>query len=300
MIKNAIKEKIIVSFLTLIILTIIYFIPTNKNFNKEIVYTSNYNYLYLLNNDLLVRVSSLSNTSNTLDKVKEIISYLTINSNNSKYINNKLKPIIPEGTYIIDMSLDNNLLKINFSKNILNIKEELSEKLIESIIYSLLEIDDIKSIMIFVEGSILNKLNNIYLPPTLDKSFGINKIYNLNNINNLSKYTLYYYTLINNEYSLVPVTMFNNDSDNKVEVIIKSLKSSNYYQSDLVSFLSNNTKLLDYEILENKIKLNFNNYLLDSFYNDKVKEEVMYAISTSFKDTFNINDIEIYIENKKL
>ena len=156
--------------------------------------------------------------------------------------------------------------------------------------------------MIFIEGKALLKLpnSNKKLPNILTRNYGINKIYDITNIKNISKITLYYYQEIDNKYNAVPVTLFTNDNEDKIELIIKELKTSPIYQTNLVSFLSNNTKLLDYELEENKIKLNFNQPILDTFYNDSLLEEVKYALSNSIKDSLNINDVIIMINNEAI
>ncbi|MBR1416388.1 MAG: GerMN domain-containing protein [Bacilli bacterium] len=305
MLKKAIKKRIIITFMTLFIILIIYLIPVNKNYEKTITLNKNVNYVYLLNNkNMLIRANVIGSNSNQdiLNKVKEIVDSLTVNSKTSNYINDKLKPIIPENTKVLDLSLNDNILKINFSKELLNINEKLEEKLIESLVYSITEIDRIKNLMIFVDGNSLTKLphSNKSLPILLNRDYGINKVYDITTISNTSKYTIYYYTNIEENYNAVPVTIFTNNSDDKIEVIIKNLKSSNIYQSDLVSFLSTNTKLLDYEIKENKIKLNFNQYLLDTFYDDSLIEEVKYAISNSIKDSLGINEIDMLVNGKKI
>ncbi len=297
MIKNAIKKRIIISFITIFILLLIYLVPVNKEFNETISLNHNINYIYLLNDNNLIRTSSISNEKESINKVKEIINNLKDNN-----YNNKLKPLLPKNTQILDLSIEDNLLKINFSKDILEISPNLEEKLIESLIYSLTEIKDINSIMIFVEGKSLLRLpnSNKRLPNILTRDYGINKIYDLTNINNTSKITLYYYKEIDSKYNAVPVTIFTNNNEEKIELIIKELKTSPIYQTNLVSFLSNNTKLLDYELEENKIKLNFNQPLLDTFYNDSLLEEVKYAISNSIKDSLNINDVIIMINNEAI
>ncbi|MBE6158924.1 MAG: hypothetical protein E7159_03775 [Firmicutes bacterium] len=297
MLKRAIKKRILITITTLIILLIIYIIPINKEFNETISYNNNINYIYLLNDNKLIRTSIISNEEDTLNKVKEIINNLKDNN-----YNDKLKSIIPKDTKIINLSLDNKLLKINFSKELLNIPSNLEEKLIESLIYSLTELDEIDSIMIFIEDKLLLQLpnSNKKLPSILTRDYGINKIYNLTSINNVNKVTIYYYQELNNNYNAVPVTIFTNDNTEKIEVIIKDLKSSSIYQTNLVSFLSSNTKLLDYELTENKIKLNFNQPLLDTFYNDSLLEEVKYAISNSIKDTYNVKDVIITVNNKEI
>lgn len=303
MLKKAIKKRILVYLMTLLIIFIIYIIPINKEYEKTITLNNNINNVYLLNNNnILVRASVISTSSETLDKVKEIITTLTINSKSSNYINSKLKPIIPKNTKLIDLSLDNKLLKLNFSNELLNISKNDEEKLIESLVYSLTELDEIDNIMIFIEGKLLTKLPQTKknIPIILNRNFGINKIYDITKIDDSSKITLYYYTNINNEYNAVPVTIFTNDSNEKIEVIVKNLKSANIYQTDLVSFLSSNAELLDYEIEENKVKLNFNQYLLDTFYDDSLLEEVKFAISNSIKDSLKVKEIEIQINGKAI
>ena len=130
---------------------------------KNIIYKDvNYTNVYLLNKDLLVETSIVSKaTSNDIiSNIKDILSSLTVNSEKSKYLDNNFKALIPEGTRILDVSLDKGLLKINFSKEILNIDASLEEKMIESIIYSLMKLDGIEKIMIFVEGEKLDSLPN--------------------------------------------------------------------------------------------------------------------------------------------
>ena len=96
------------------------------------------------------------------------------------------------------MSLDNKLLKLDFSKELLNINKENEEKLIESLIYSLTELEEIDNIMIFIDGQILTKLpnSNKNLPLLLNRNYGINKIYDLTIIDNTSKVTIFYFTNI--------------------------------------------------------------------------------------------------------
>ena len=302
MLKNHLKKRLIISVLSLFIISLIYMIPSNNKYEEKVLYNKEFNYLYLLNNDLLVRTTISSDNKDINNKIKEIIDGLTVDSDTKNYISNSYKQLIPKDTKLLNYKLDNGILKLNFSKELLNISKDLEEKMIESLIYSLTDLDSIDKLMIYVDNELLTKLpnSNRILPQILDKDYGINKIYNINNISNTTKLTLYYYKEIDNTYNSVPVTIFTNDSKDKVEIIVKELKSSLVYQVDLVSFLSNNTKLLDYEIKKNIIKLNFSNALLDDFYNEDLIEEVKYALSTSIKDTLNIDEVEYYINGYKI
>lgn len=303
MIKNSIKKRFTISLLSLIILSIIYLIPTSKRYETTTTYNENTNKIYLINNDnLLIQTSLISESNDTINKAKEIIDNLTVNSKAKNYLNNDLKQIIPENTKLLDIKEENDLLKINFSQELLKISPDLEEKMIESIIYSLTELTGINKIMLFVNGDLMFNLPNSKksLPNILTRDYGINKIYDITTLSSVNKITLYYFLETDNNYKAVPVTLFTNDDASKVEVIIKNLKSSLAYQTDLVSFLNSNTKLLDYEITENTIKLNFNTSLLNNFYDESLLEEVKYAISSSIKDSLNINDISYYINGEAI
>ena len=302
---NNIKRKLIISFLTLFVLTIVYLFPSEESPKENIIYKDvNYTNVYLLNKDLLVETSIVSKATlnDIISNIKDILSSLTVNSEKSKYLDNNFKALIPEGTRILDVSLDKGLLKINFSKEILNIDASLEEKMIESIIYSLTKLDGIEKIMIFVEGEKLDSLPNSKkaLPIELTKSYGINKVYDVNNIFTMDVLNLYYYINIDDNYHLVPVSIFTNNSDDKVEVIIEELKSSPIHQSNLMSFLASNATLLDYEIKENTIKLEFSSYILDNFFSEKLIEEVKYAISASLGDTLGVKEVNFFVNGEKI
>lgn len=301
---NNIKRKLLISFLTLFVLTLVYLFPTNYKYSEEVtIKEPRYHSIYLLSKDILVETKIVSNNeTDLLSQIKDIITSLTIDSPKAKYIDDNYTPLIPKDTKILNLSLENNLLKINFSKEFLNLTSNTEEKAIESLIYSLTKLDEVKEIMLFVENEKLDYLpiSKKKLPLTLTKSFGINKVYNVNNIFTMNVLNLYYYTNINDEYHLVPVSIFTNDNDDKVEIIIEELKSSPIHQSNLMSFLSSNAKLLDYEIKENTIKLEFSNYLLDNFFNASLIEEVKYAISKSFEDTLGITDVNLVVNGKSI
>lgn len=303
MLKNMAIKKLTIIFISLIIMLIIYLFPTTENNNYNIKSTTIYSTIptkpiYLVdNNNLISRFDILKNNDNTNDLIKEVINDLTIGTN-SNHIPNNFKKIIPEGTKIIDFSIDNNLLKINFTKELFNVNENDSEKMIESILYSLTEIDNIDKIMIFVENESLLKIPNTNktLPNILDRSYGINKIYDISNTKNVSKITTYYVNKLDNISYYTPVTYISNKNNEKIEIIIEQLKSSPTYQTNLVSYLASSTELLSYEILENSVNLSFNNEIM-SLNENNIVEEVKYSISLSVRDTYNINETIFYVDN---
>lgn len=304
MAKSAIR-RIMVSTIALIIVTILYFFPDNSNLtniNTSIDYVNvNKSPIYLINkNDYVVRTTMALKNEDTLERAKELISALTMESEKSEYIPKNFKQIIPENTKVLDISLNDGLLKINFSKEFLGGNANNEEKMIEAIVYTLTEIEDIKEIMIFIEGKKLEELpqSKIKLPNTLNRSFGINKVYDITNIKNLTKTTIYYIGKEEDLMYYIPVTKVDNNDNNKIEIIIEELKSSPIYQTNLISYLASSVELLNYEALENQIILSFNNSIFDDFNSKNIQEEVKYSIALSMKDTLNIDDVVFKVDDE--
>ncbi len=308
MIKKSSIRRICVATLALFILLIIYFFPSSDVTIKEhLSYIKKDEMpIFLVDNSNYVARTSIVKSSETInEQIKEIIETLTINSKKSTYIRDGFKPIIPENTKIIDLKLDNEILTINFSKEFLTVNETNEEPMLEALIYSLTELKEIKKIKILVENIPFTKLpnSNKKLPEYLDKTYGINKIYNLNSIKETSKTTIYYLSKINDYYYYVPVTKVSNEKLERVEIIIKELKSTPIYHTNLISYLAASANMTNYELLENAISLSFNNYLIANMKEEQILEEVKYSIALSLRDTYGINEVIFNIpdsENSKI
>lgn len=308
MIKKSSIRRICVATLALFILLIIYFFPSSDVTIKEhLSYIKKDEMpIFLVDNSNYVARTSIVKSSETInEQIKEIIETLTINSKKSTYIRDGFKPIIPENTKIIDLKLDNEILTINFSKEFLTVNETNEEPMLEALIYSLTELKEIKKIKIFVENIPFTKLpnSNKKLPEYLDKTYGINKICNLNSLKETSKTTIYYLSKINDYYYYVPVTKVSNEKLERVEIIIKELKSTPIYHTNLISYLKASANMTNYELLENAISLSFNNYLIANMKEEQILEEVKYSIALSLRDTYGINEVIFNIpdsENSKI
>ena len=306
MLKKSALRRIMVSTLALIIVTVLYFFPTDDNNNQitqNVEYVSVDNTpIYLMNPDnYVVRTSIATKEKEPLALVKEMIDALTIGNEKQDYIPKHFSSIIPENTKLLDVSLEDGLLKIDFSKEFLNTTKEMEEIMIEAIVYTLTEIDEIDKLMIFVEGTKLEVLpqSNIKLPNTLDRSYGINKVYDITSLKDLTKTTIYYIGEFNNLIYYVPVTKIENDNgNNKIEIIIDELKSSPIYETNLMSYLASSVKLESYEELENQVILSFNNEIFDDFKEQNILEEVKYSISLSIEDTLNVKEVIFKVDNK--
>ena len=312
MLKKMSIRKIMVSTLTLFILLIIYLMPDSidekeislTNDNVEYIYSNTLETIYLLDsNDYVARTKIDSCKCEGVDKAKDLINGLIIDGTKSNIIPNGFKSIIPPGTSIKDISLDNGILTIDFSKDLLEITKEYEEKMIEAIVYTLTSIDGIDKVIIKVEGEVLDKLpiSGKTLPTYLDKDYGINKIYDLTSMKDINSYTLYYVNTYNDNSYYVPVTKYiNNDSQDKIKVIIEELYSAPIYETTLMSFLNSNTKLLDYKLEDGKLTLNFSEDILSDVTTNNILEEVIYTISLTMNDNYGVEEVIFLVEDEEI
>lgn len=309
-------RKIAVASSLLIIIFLLYLIPTNNlevSPNKQILEYVDYksiNTAYLLNDDdylVGVNIGTLSVDINDISS--NLIEAMVIDGKNKDIIPRGLRSLIPKNTKVLNLELRDKILYINFSKEFYNLKKEDEEKIVEALVYSLTSIDGIEKISISIDGSKLRELpfSKKILPEYLDRNFGINKEYEISTLNNIDSYTLYYVSNINDELYYVPVTKYLDKKNDKIKVIIDELASSLIYETNLMSFLDSNAKLLDYEINDDNVILNFNSFILSDMESNQILEEVVYTIGLSITDEylkdeviFKVNDEEITTFSKKM
>lgn len=313
MLKKMSMRKLMVATLTLFILMILYLMPDSlmekkldlTHDNVEYVYSNSLDVIYLLDsNDYVARTKINSiNSSDVIAKAKDLIEGLIIGGSKSNIIPNGFRSIIPSGTTVLDISLESDTVTVNFSDELLDINEKYEEKMIEAIVYTLTSLDNVDKVIIKVNGEVLTKLPNSgkNLPSVLDKSFGINKVYDISSVHNIDSFTVYYVNSYNDNSYYVPVTKYiNNDNQDKIKVIIEQLSSAPIYESNLMSFLDVSAKLLDYSLEEEVIKLNFNNAILSDVTNSNILEEVVYTISLSMNDNYGVEEVIFCVDNEEI
>ena len=304
MLKKFTIKKLCLSSFCLLVLLILYLFPkkniNNFNFQSTVYKSANLKDVVFLEdeNGYITRITTHLDGTDLVGKAKDIVKTLTESSNDVQ----GFKSLIPKNTYVNKISLNKNDLSIDFSSDFLNVKPQNSEKMIESIIYSLTELKDVKNIYISVDNILLDKLpnTNIKMEQPLNRSFGINKVYDIESIKDTNKTTTYFLSKKNNYTYYVPVTKISNDSREKIEIIINELSSSNSYTTSLKSYLNSEAALNSYEILDKKMFLDFNNALYANSIDRDIEEEVTYSINLSIKDSYDVDEVLYSVDNEKI
>ena len=261
------------------------------------------NEVFLIDKEGYVARSKVSiSYSNSKDYAKKLIELLIIGGKYEEKIPNGFKAIIPTDTKINGISINNDEITIDLSKEFLELKDESEEKAIEALTYNLTSIDNISKVYILVDGKKISMLNsskkNVTQPFT--RKDGINKKYDVTNYKDVNKTTVYYVSKANNDFYYVPITRVNNDKRDKIKIIIDELTSSHIYETNLMSFLNYNAKLMSYSFDDDKVLLNFNDYLFDDANEKSILEEVVYSICLSIRDNYDINEVIFLVDGKEI
>ena len=271
----------------LIILTI-YTIPTiskpnvlRTNLEIEDITNLSTDKIYLLNkNNYLVKTDIFIDSNKLNKKINSIINYLTINNNK---IPSNLNGYIPKNTKLLDFNIESNSIVLNFSKEFTNSNNE--EIMITGIVYSLLELNEIKEVSFKVENKFYKEYTN------LTKDIGINKSILYTSRKDINKVVTYYLDETDNYY--VPITNYVNDKREKIEIIVDSLKET---KKGLISYISDNTELLNYLEENNLLILNFSKELKNK--NNAVEDKILNTISYSVFDNYDVNMVMFQVEGE--
>ena len=293
MIKKYAMNKIFVSTLIFGLLLLFYLVPSpsfeveinEKDDNKEFE-----NVVYLLDDDNYVsRVISYYDETD-IDKV--IRNKINILINGDKNLDN-FYSLIPKKTILKDISVNKDNVYLNFSKEFLNVNKYIEESMVESIVYTLTEINGINNVYINVDGEKLVMLPNSkkVIPYPLTRSFGINKKYDLDSLNGIDKTIVYFVKKNDSGEYYVPITKVSNLSSSKIDIIIDELKSTVNAQDNLSSFISDNVVLEENKIIDDKINLVFNEYIFSDSSKKTILEEVKYVVSQSIFDNLDVKEV---------
>ncbi len=312
MLKETSIQRITFATVILLLLFLFTIFPKNEKQiydlkdNIKIEYVSGHypHEVYLLDsNNYIGRANILLVGQTTEAKIRELVDFLIIDGKKESGIPNGFRAIIPSDTKIIGITLnDEGIVKINFSKEFLEVKKELEEKVIEALTYSLTSLKEVNGLLIYINGELLTILpqSQKRLPSLLDRDYGINKVYDLERLANINFATVYYIGKHNENYYYIPVTKYINDDRDKIKIIIDELTGGPIYETNLMSFLNTNVKLLSYETTDQTLSLNFNSFILDDIKNKKILEEVIYSIALSIGDNYKVSEVIFLVENEEV
>ena len=290
MLKRKAFNRIFVTTIIFFVVLILYGVHKTSTNNITVNPNKTNSYIYTINDDNYVsKVSIYVNKSLKIeDQIRDKLETMIKDNNKNMLLPSYFKPILPENTKIEEVKLEDSIIKIYFSKELINISKEQSEKMIESIIYTITD-ENILGVEIYVDGSMLKYVPNTTkkLPTLLTRDFGINKTYKVSRFDDITKIVMNYSIKDGNSFYDVPVTKYVNDNREKIEIIIDELNKTN--AKNLLSFVDN-VNILSYEFKDKVLTI-----VVDKDIDDQCSENLIKSIFSNY----DLNKIEIYYNNQK-
>ena len=200
MLKRISFKKILVATSALLVLLLIYLVPTKelKEIKQELNYVDvdvDVNDIFLLNKSGYLGKASvqITNSDNKEKLAEELITYMIKGSKLESKIPSGFQSILPEDTKINSILLEDNVLKVDLSEDVLQIEEKLEEKMIEAITFTLTTIDEVNYVILYIDGNILTRLpkSGKVIPSALNRDIGINKQYDITSYKDVEKVKIY-------------------------------------------------------------------------------------------------------------
>lgn len=270
-------------------------VKTSSNLKK--------NEVFLIDkNGYVARCKVLISGNTNEDYATKLVELLIIDGKYQEKIPNGFRAILPTDVKINDVSINGDSITIDLSKEFYELSSIDVQRAIEALTFNLTSINGITNLYIKIDGSLLktfDKTEKNFVQPFTRKS-GVNKTYDVTNYKDASSVTVYYVSKSNNGYYYVPVTKITNDNRDKIKIIIDELTCSHIYETNLMSFLNYNTRLLNYELTDDVLTLNFNNFLFDDENSKSILEEVIYSISLSVRDNYDVKEVIFTVDGKEI
>ena len=239
-----------------------YLVKTNNNngdlVNNNITITNGVKrQIYLATNDnLLTPVTvTIEKKEQVLDEIKDVINLL---KEDSSFTHKDFKGVLSKDCELINATLDADNLTLNFNQNFKNYDAKLESRVIESLVWTSLQFDDVKSLKLQIEENDLTHmpLNNTPLPVSLNKTIGINSHLMVGKPNQRSV-NVFYEKKINDNSYYVPVSVKVDDLDNDYEEIVKGIDIKlPIYTSLNIPSISKKIEVLQYNELDDNNNLN--------------------------------------------
>ena len=283
-----------------------YLVKTNNNdtpvINNNVITNGVKRQVYLINkNNLLTPLTVVIEKKDiVIDELKELVSLLKEDSNLK---NDNFNKVLNKECDIKNITLEDSTVTLNFNESFNNYDAKNEKRIVESLVWTCLQYDEITNVKLQVEDKDLKymPLNNTPLPSLLNKDIGINSHLC---IGDTTKETVnvFYETTIEDDKYYVPVSVKVDDLDNDHEEVIKGMTYSLPLYTNLkVPSLVNRIEVLKYNEIDDNNNLNLE-LSSKALYDEKTIDNSVFnllVMNLMFNDE-NIETVSVSVNDEVL
>lgn len=230
---------------------------------------------------------------------KQVLRYMVKGGPVEALLPEGFSAVLPEGTEILGMKIDQGVAIVDFSPQFKNYSVEEEQHIIDAITWALTQFDTIDSVKIWINGYPQEVMPVGGTPITsMSRDNGINlELSHGVDLGNTSKVTLYFLAETEELTYYVPVTRIVQKTDQIAMETLRQLIKGPAQDSNLYSPLLPTTKVLDAKVLDNVVIANFNDVILDYNSGDASPEAVR-SIVLSLSENTGVKQVQLQVNGK--
>lgn len=228
----------------------------------------------------------------------QTLAYMTKGGPGEQLLPDDFQMLLPEDTEVIGMDIAEGLATIDFSPEFANYEPEVERQLLESIVWTLTEHDNIQTVQIWMDGRPLKEMPVGGLPMSyaLSRTMGINLEYAHGvHPSEAMPVTLYF----QNESSdlgtyFVPVTRMIKKTETVFADVVQQLISGPTTTKGLKAIAPSETQLLNVTERDGTVELKFSESVLGDA--ETISAQMLQSLTLSLIETTDADKIEVQID----
>jgi len=234
---------------------------------------------------------------------KETLMYMIKGGEGEKLLPKGFSGLLPKGTKVLGLDIQNRTATIDFSKEFLNYPPKLEEQILSAVTWTLTGFPSVEKVNIRVNGQPLEMMPHQKTPAqALTRQRGINvELSEGVNISQSIPVTLYFMGQSeDNQTYYVPVTRMINRTENIAEAALKELIKGPQQQSNLVSPLDSSLKVNKIEQTGQMVIADFDEHLLQYGNQQQASKNAIETISLCLTENTSSEKVSITVNGKKV
>ncbi|MFS1513978.1 GerMN domain-containing protein [Chengkuizengella sp. SCS-71B] len=231
---------------------------------------------------------------------KQKLRYMVEDGPISEKIPYDFTPVIPSGTEILGLNIENQLAIVDFSEDFLNYEMNDERKLLEAVTWALTDFPTVDQVIINVNGETLKKMpaQGIPLHEPLSREMGIN-IEKSEGVplSQTSPVTLYFLNQTNDlQNYYVPVTRLIQSPNDIIKATLNELIKGPFEPSGLNSVMISSVEVINTDQSQDLITLNLSDHILGI--DQMVSEESLHSIILSLTENTDATQFQFLINDE--
>ncbi len=258
--------------------------------------------LYLIDENGLV-VPYTADLPKRDDAARQVLEHLVAGGPLNEILPDGFRAVIPQDTEV-DVNLKDGTITADFSKEFSNYNKVDEEKILQAITYTLTQFENVRNVIISVNGYPLEEMpvNQTPIPADLSRADGIN-IDNSGvvDITNSRPVTLYFFVQNEEGEYYVPVTKrIENSGDDRVSAVVNALIDGPNMGSELISEIHQDVKLLSAKMKDGKVTLDFNEAIFGAFNEEVISNHVINSLVLSLTEQPEVKGVAITVNGSEV